>query len=115
MECGSAKGCGGRVTLRGNGVRSTCPAADLYPFREGQPAETTAGQVDVEHTPGNPAGRGVTPGVRRQGPGGKALLAGWIAWARRSRLAEFVKLARTIQRFQQLIWNTLRHNICPTR
>src|SRR5664279_3990971 len=46
-----------------------------------------------------------------KGQRGKALLAGWIAWARRSRLPEFVTLARTIQRFQQLIWNTLRHNL----
>ena len=34
-ECGSAEGCGGRVTLGGNGVGSGCRAADLYPFREG--------------------------------------------------------------------------------
>src|SRR5664279_188602 len=46
-----------------------------------------------------------------KGQGGKVLLAGWISRARRSRLAEFVTLARTIQRFQQLIWNTLRHNL----
>src|SRR5664279_2372692 len=46
-----------------------------------------------------------------KGQRGKALLAGWIAWARRSRLPEFVKLARTIVRFQQLIWNTLRHHV----
>ena len=46
-----------------------------------------------------------------KGQRGKALLAGWIAWARRSRLPEFVTLARTIQRFQQLIWNTLRHKL----
>ena len=46
-----------------------------------------------------------------KGQRGKVLLAGWIAWARRSRLGEFVTLARTIQRFQQLIWNTLRHNL----
>ena len=32
-ECGSAEGCGGRVTLGGNGVGSSCRAADLYPFR----------------------------------------------------------------------------------
>ena len=46
-----------------------------------------------------------------KGQRGKVLLAGWISWARRSRLPEFVTLARTIQRFQQLIWNTLRHNL----
>jgi len=41
-----------------------------------------------------------------KGHRGRVLLCGWIAWARRSRLAEFVALARTIRRFQQLIWNT---------
>ena len=46
-----------------------------------------------------------------KGQRGRVLLAGWIAWARRSRLPEFVKLARTIVRFQQLIWNTLRHHV----
>ena len=33
------------------------------------------------------------------------------AWASRSRLGEFVKLARTIQRFEQPIWNTLDHGL----
>ena len=37
-----------------------------------------------------------------KGRRGEELLAGWIAWARRSRLHEFVALARTIKRFQQL-------------
>jgi transposase len=46
-----------------------------------------------------------------KGQRGKVLLAGWISWARRSRLPEFVTLARTIKRFQQLIWNTLRHHL----
>jgi transposase len=46
-----------------------------------------------------------------KGQRGKELLAGWISWARRSRLPEFVTLARTIQRFHQLIWNTLQHNL----
>ena len=50
-----------------------------------------------------------------KGQKGKALLAGWISWARRSRLVEFVKLAHTIQRFQQLIWNTLKHGISNAR
>ena len=46
-----------------------------------------------------------------KGQRGRVLLAGWIAWARRSRLPEFVTLARTIVRFRQLIWNTLRHHV----
>ena len=46
----------------------------------------------------------------------KQLLAGWIASARRSRLHEFVALARTIKRFQQLIWNTLhKHGVSNAR
>ena len=51
-----------------------------------------------------------------KGRRGEQLLAGWIAWARRSRLPEFVKLARTIKRFQQLIWNTLhKHGVSNAR
>ena len=51
-----------------------------------------------------------------KGRRGEQLLAGWIAWARRSRLHEFVALARTIKRFQQLIWNTLhKHGVSNAR
>jgi transposase len=51
-----------------------------------------------------------------KGRRGEQLLAGWIAWARRSRLPEFVALARTIKRFQQLIWNTLhKHGVSNAR
>src|SRR5664279_4055147 len=51
-----------------------------------------------------------------KGRRGEELLAGWIAWARRSRLPEFVALARTIKRFQQLIWNTLhKHGVSNAR
>ena len=50
-----------------------------------------------------------------QGRRGEQLLGGWIAWARRSRLPEFVALARTIKRFQQLIWNTCTRTVCRTR
>jgi transposase len=39
------------------------------------------------------------------------LLAGWLAWARRSRLPEFVALAKTITRYLPLIHNTLDHAI----
>jgi transposase len=42
---------------------------------------------------------------------GRQLLAGWIAWAQRSQLPGFTKLAKTIKKFQQLIWNTLNHNL----
>jgi transposase len=44
-----------------------------------------------------------------KGTPGKALLAGVISWARRARLPEFAKLAKTLARFQPLIWNTLDH------
>jgi transposase len=50
-----------------------------------------------------------------KGRRGEELLAGWIAWARRSRLPEFVKLARTMKHFQQLIWNTLKHGLSNAR
>lgn len=50
-----------------------------------------------------------------KGQQGKVLLAGWLAWARRSRLAGFVKLAKTIGRHQQLIWNTLEHELSNAR
>ena len=46
---------------------------------------------------------------------GRQLLAGWLAWARRSRLPGFVKLAATIKRFLPLIWNTLNHRLSNAR
>ena len=42
-----------------------------------------------------------------KGQQGRALLAGWLAWAQRSRLPEFVKLAKTIKKYRTLIHNTL--------
>ena len=39
-----------------------------------------------------------------KGETGRELLAGWLAWARRSQLPGFVALAATIKRFQQLIF-----------
>ena len=32
-----------------------------------------------------------------------------ISWARRARIPEFAKLAKTLTRFRHLIWNTLDH------
>ena len=46
-----------------------------------------------------------------KGETGRELLAGWLAWARRSQLPGFVTLAATIKRFQQLIFNTLDHGL----
>ncbi|QNK82874.1 ISL3 family transposase [Nakamurella sp. PAMC28650] len=46
-----------------------------------------------------------------KGQAGRELLAGWIAWARRSQLPGFIALAATLKRFQQLIWNTLIHHM----
>jgi transposase len=37
----------------------------------------------------------------------KSLLGGWLAWASRSRLPEFTKVAKTVRKMQSLIWNTL--------
>lgn len=50
-----------------------------------------------------------------KGQHGKVLLAGWLAWAKRSRLPGFVKLAKTIDRHRQLIWNTLEHELSNAR
>jgi transposase len=46
-----------------------------------------------------------------KGAPGRALLTGWLAWAQRCRIPEFVKLARTIKRFLPLIHNTLDHGL----
>jgi len=45
----------------------------------------------------------------------RALLAGWIAWARRCRLEPFVKLAKTIKRYQALILNAVEHGLSNAR
>lgn len=46
-----------------------------------------------------------------KGAHGKQLLAGWLSWATRSRLPEFVALAKTIKRFLPLIHHTLEHGL----
>jgi len=46
-----------------------------------------------------------------KGQPGRVLLAGWLAWARRCRISEFVKLAATIKRYLPLITNTLVHGM----
>ena len=46
-----------------------------------------------------------------KGVQGKRLLAGWLSWAARSRLPEFVALAKTIKRYLPLIHNTLEHGV----
>ena len=46
-----------------------------------------------------------------KGAHGRALLAGWLAWAQRSRLPEFVTLAKTIKKYRMLIHNTLDHEL----
>jgi len=46
---------------------------------------------------------------------GRALLAGWLAWARRSRIAPFTQLAKTITRYLPLIGNTLDHGLSNAR
>jgi transposase len=45
----------------------------------------------------------------------RALLAGWIAWARRCRLPAFVKLARTITHYRTLILNAVDHGLSNAR
>jgi len=41
----------------------------------------------------------------------RRLLIGWLAWARRCRLPAFVKLTKTITKYQQLILNAVEHGL----
>jgi len=50
-----------------------------------------------------------------EGDHGKQLLAGWLAWAKRSQLAPFVKLVRTIGHYKPLILNTLDDSLSGAR
>jgi transposase len=45
----------------------------------------------------------------------RALLGGWIAWARRCRLEPFVRLAKTIKNYQALILNAVEHGLSNAR
>ncbi len=54
-------------------------------------------------------------GFVTKGVTGRRLLAGWLAWARSSRLSGFVKLANTITRYRQVILNTLDHGLSNAR
>jgi transposase len=47
--------------------------------------------------------------------GGQALLAGLTSWAAHSKIPEFAALARTLNGFRQLIWNTLEHKLSNGR
>lgn len=50
-----------------------------------------------------------------KGTRGRVLLAGWLVWARRSRLPAFVSLARTIEHYRDLILHTLDHGLSNAR
>ena len=52
---------------------------------------------------------------RVKGRPGRRLLAGWLSWASRSRIPEFVALARSIRRYRELILNTLDHHLSNAR
>jgi transposase len=43
------------------------------------------------------------------------LLVGWLAWAARCRLPAFVKLAKTIKKYRQLILNAVEHGLSNAR
>ncbi len=45
----------------------------------------------------------------------KRLLIGWLAWAQQCRLPAFVKLAKTIKKFRQLILNVVEHGLFNAR
>lgn len=53
--------------------------------------------------------------VQTELPQARALLAGWISWARRSRIPAFARLTNTITRFQTLILNALEHHLSNAR
>jgi transposase len=50
-----------------------------------------------------------------KGDHGRHLLGGWLAWAKRSQLEPFVRLARTIEHYKPLIVNTLVHELSNAR
>lgn len=50
-----------------------------------------------------------------KGERGRALLAGRLAWAKRCQITEFVKLARTIERYRPLIRNTIACGLSNAR
>lgn len=50
-----------------------------------------------------------------RGKPGRVLLAGWLAWAARCRIPEFVTLAKTIKHYLPLIRNTLDHGLSNAR
>ncbi|UQX12750.1 transposase [Candidatus Mycobacterium methanotrophicum] len=52
---------------------------------------------------------------RVNGEVGRQLLAGWLSWAKHSRIPEFVKVAATIDRHRQLICDTLDHGLSNAR
>lgn len=52
---------------------------------------------------------------RVKGDDGRQLLAGWLSWAKHSRIPEFTKVAATIDRHRQLILNTLDHQLSNAR
>jgi transposase len=50
-----------------------------------------------------------------KGAEGRALLGGWVAWAKRSQLPEFKEVANTIERFRPYIWNTMEQGLSNAR
>jgi len=50
-----------------------------------------------------------------KGAEGRGLIAGWVVWAKSSRLPEFKKLAGTIERFRPFIWNTMEEGLSNAR
>jgi hypothetical protein len=50
-----------------------------------------------------------------KGEWGRVLLAGWLSWAKRSRIPEFIRLAKTIEKYLPLIHNTLGRGLSNGR
>jgi transposase len=49
------------------------------------------------------------------GDKGRKLLAGWLAWAKRSRIPEFIRLAATVEKQRTAILNTLEYAVSNAR
>lgn len=59
--------------------------------------------------------RQLAAAVAVKGPEGRALIAGWLAWARRSRLPAFIKMARTVEKMLPYIRNTMDEGLSNAR
>jgi transposase len=107
----------GELRAAGHEDQAAALGAGMWALRK-KPANLTTGQrtalaqIAADNRPlykGYLIKEQLREAFRVKGHDGKALFAGLISWARRCRIPEFAKLARTLTRFQAIIWNTLDH------